>query len=138
MNAITTKHNLNFEVADSPYNAFDIGSGHKMFRIGTCEGQWGSTRDSYFILSISNKCAGNGHLDDVLEWFEYSCKRDNRNLLVLECMNERFYKHLISKRGFIPLDAGGENCIKVFNKESYERLLKDGNEIIIAGTLKCI
>lgn len=138
MNAITTKHNLNFEVAESPYNAFDVGTGHKMFRIGTCEGQWGSTHDSYYIISVKNSCRGNGHLDDVFEWFEYSCKRDNRNLIVVECMNKNFYRHLLIKRGFFPLDSGGDNCIKVFNIGLYDKLKKDGNEILIAGTLKCV
>lgn len=133
---LITKHNLPFEAAPSPYNIFN--DGHQLFRIGTCEGQWGFTPDSYYILSVKNSAKGNGHLDDVFEWFEYSCKRDNRNLLVLECLNNTFYKHLIDKRGFIALDKNEENLIKVFNTEYYESLKKKGNEIIMAGTLRCI
>lgn len=131
MNAITTEHKLDFECAESPYS-----NSHKMFRIGTCEGQWGNTKDSYFILSVLNTKPNNGHLNDVFEWFEYSAKRDGKNLLVLECMNERFYKHLIEDRGFIPLDNNNENCIKVFNQKEYERLLKYGNELLDKN-LKC-
>lgn len=135
-NIIQTKHKLDFGVAPSPYDLFS--DGHMMFQVGTCEGQWGCTKDSYFILSVTNKQQGNGHLDDVFEWFEYSAKRDGKNLMVLECMNERFYKHLLAKRGFVPLDVKGENCIKIFNRKQYKRLLKNGNEIINKGTLTCV
>ena len=72
-----TKHNLLFEVAESTYPQYPIP--HKMFRVGTCEGQWGNTEDSFYILSVLNKEQGNGHFDDVLEWFENSCKRYNKN-----------------------------------------------------------
>jgi hypothetical protein len=127
-------NNLDFYSAESPYAIFD---NHLMFRVGTCEGQWCSTEDCYVIISVTNSCPGNGHLQDVFEWFENSCKRDNKNLLVVECMNKRFYKHLISKRGFIPLDKDEDNCIKIFNKKAYKELLKNGNEILMKGSLKC-
>ena len=136
-NAITTKHNLDFEVARSPYKAHGFEDGHMMFRVGTCEGQWGSTDDSFYIMSVANDCQGNGHLDDVFEWFEYSCKQHNKNLLVLECMNKAFYEHLLSKRGFAPLDKEKMNCIKIFNKKLYKKLLRKGNEIINKNTLQC-
>lgn len=132
-NEIKTTHNLNFEMAPSIY-----GDMNAMFKVGTCEGLFGCTADSYYILAITNKFPGNGHLNDVFEWFEHSAKRDKKNLLVLECMNDLFYKHLLSKRGFVPLDAKGENCIKVFNRKQYRRLLKNGNEIIQKETLTCI
>jgi hypothetical protein len=126
-----TTHNLLFEVAEH-------WTGTNLFKIGTCHGQWGSTKDSYYILSVINENPGNGHLVDVFEWFENSCKRDNRNLLILECFNENFYKYLISKEGFIPLDPKGENAIKIFNRKAYKQLIKNGNEIIMAGTLRCV
>lgn len=136
MNAIKTKHNLDFESAPSPYNIF--GDNHQMFRVGTCEGQWGFIKDCLFILSVFNKEQGNGHLDDVFQWFEYSAKRQGMNLMVLECMNNNFYDHLIKKRGFQPLDTKRTNCIKVFNRKKYNKLLKHGNEIIKKGTLTCV
>ncbi len=136
-NAIITTHKLDFESADSPYNILGIGE-HKLFRIGTCTGQWGSAKGCFYILSVINHEEGNGHLEDVFEWFEFACKESKRNLLVLACFNERFYRHLLWHRGFIPLDAEGENLIKVFNKKAYRQLKKHGNEIIIPGTLKCI
>ncbi len=136
MNELITTHSLDFEVADSKYPQYPIP--HKMFRIGTCEGQWGNTDDSFYILSIMNLTSGNGHLDDVFEWFEMSCKKYCKNLLVLSCLNERFYDHLLNKRGFTPLDDKNTNCIKIFNKNSYKKLLRKGNEIIMKGSLECI
>jgi hypothetical protein len=125
-----SSHKLDFLNADDfPYS---------LFKIGTCNGQWGCLKDSYFILSILNDEPGNGHLDDVFEWFENSCKRDGKNLLVLEIMNERFYTHLTSKKGFIPLDDQGDNVVKVFNFKAYQHLLENGNEIIQKGSLTCV
>lgn len=127
---------LEFEVARSPYEF--IGVPHQMFRVGTCEGQFGSTDDSYYIMSVKNSKKGNGHLNDVFEWFENSAKRDGKNLLVVECINKKFYEHLLSKRGFISLDSGNSNCIKIFNKKLYNKLLRDGNALIKKGSLTCI
>lgn len=86
---------LDFEVADWPYD-----QDYKQFRIGTIEGLWGVTPVSYDILAITNKEPGNGHLQDVFDWFEMSCKRDNKNLRILEVWNKKFMNHLIEKRGF--------------------------------------
>lgn len=131
-NEVITTHKLDFETAPGVYGP------HPVFRVGTCNGQYGSTKDSYYILSVINDEPGNGHLDDVFEWFEHSCKRHGKNLLVLECFNPGFYLHLISKRGFIPLDSQAENCIKIYNKKQYKKLLKNGNEIIQKGSLTCV
>src|ERR1044071_4356783 len=131
MEEFTTTHKLAFEVAN---NLNPLLGNHALYRIGTCTGQWGCTADSYWILSILNRSPGNGHLQDVFEWFENSCKRDNKNLLVLSIFSKRFYEHLILKRGFIPLDEDGENVIKVFNRKAYRMLKKKGNEILQAGT----
>jgi len=135
MNQLTTTHKLDFESgqATNPFGELE----HR-FRIGTCTGQWGVVTDGYFILSVINSEPGNGHLDDVFEWFEHSCKRDNRNLFVLEIFNEKFYLHLLSKRGFKPLDTDGDNVVKIFNQKAYKHLRKNGNEILKKGSLKCI
>lgn len=135
-NAIKTTHDLDFETMPSPYDIF--GDGHQMFRIGTCEGQWGSLKDCYYILSVINDKPNNGHFTDVLEWFGNSCKRDNKNLLILGCMNDRLYNHLVNKKGFIPLDKDKENVMKVFNWKSYQKLIEGGNQILEKETLKCI
>ncbi len=139
-NAVVTTHKLDFEVSDSPYvKCFPDWAklDHKLFRVGTCDGQWTSTEDSFVIISIANRKPGNGHLNDVFEWFEWSCRTAGKNLLVVELLNDSFYRHLIKKRGFVPLDKEKMNCIKIFNKKKYRHLLKKGNEIIIPGILKC-
>lgn len=129
-NAIRTEHNLDFEVAES-----DMGM---HFRVGTCKGLYGITHDTLYILSVINETQNNGHLNDVFQWFEYSCASFKKNLMVLEIMNSKFYLHLISKRGFIPMDAGGSNVVKVFNKSAYKKMVRKGNEIIRAKTLECV
>lgn len=99
-------HQLDFLMADWPHD-----ESMKLFRIGTCEGLWMSIPESYCIISVVNSEPGNGHLDDVFEWFENSCKRDGKSLKVLELFNERFEHHLKTKRGF----TGEYNLEKTFN-----------------------
>ncbi|MCL2596250.1 MAG: hypothetical protein FWD66_01020 [Paludibacter sp.] len=115
-NALTTTHNLDFETA--------LYFNYYRYRVGTCHGLWGVDKDYYYILAIKNEERHNGHLEDVFQWFEYSCKRDNYNLIILEIMNKDFYRHLIEKRGFVPLDKGGANVVKIFNKKAYRKLLE--------------
>ena len=103
-----SSHSLDFEVADW------IMGPYVQFRIGTCHGLWNATANSYDILAIDNKEKGNGHLEDVFEWFENSCKRDNRDLKILEVWNQDFKQHLIEKRGFV--DIGKDNLIKYIKK----------------------
>lgn len=103
---LVTTHKLDFEVARWITPEFT------RFRIGTCYGLWGVTADTYDILVIDNDHPGNGHLEDVFQWFETSCRRDQRSLRVLDIVNERFYRHLIEKRGFVP--QGKHHLIKHF------------------------
>lgn len=108
--SFTSTHDLAFMVA--PWrNAFNKGEWF-LFQIGTCHGCWKPTETSYDILAVDNDKPGNGHFQDVLEWFENSCKRDKRDLRFLEVMNKRLLTHLITKRGFT---ADGENAIKKFS-----------------------
>ena len=87
-------HNLPFEIA--PFYADNV----LRYRVGTCTGIYNWDANNYTIIAITNDNKGNGHLQDVFEWFENSCKRDKKNLLVAEIMNKGFMKHLIEKRGF--------------------------------------
>lgn len=100
-----TTHNLPFESA--PW----LTPHFIRFRVGTCTGLWTSENKTYDILAIENAEPGNGHLNDVFEWFENSCKRDGKKLRVLEVWNKGFLKHLVEKRGF-SLIEGTENVIK--------------------------
>lgn len=99
MDLITT-HKLDFEVAPWDF-VFTSDPTMKKFRVGTCHGLFGYDKTYYFILAIGNDQPGNGHFEDVLEWFYFSCKRDKKHLKIMQIMEERFYKHLIKKRGFV-------------------------------------
>lgn len=93
-----TTHKLPFlsKRWDNPFNIDDW----QEFKIGTCKGQWMPTQNTYDILGIVNYSPGNGHFTDVIEWFENSCKRDNKDLRIMEVMNKDFALHLVSKKGF--------------------------------------
>ena len=108
-----SEHNLDFEVTPWKYNLEPIFKWQK-FRIGTCEGLWRFFNNSYEILAIENIEKGNGHLIDVFDWFENSCKRDGYSLKVLEFFNEKFKKYLIEKRGFEKYKES--DVIKIFRK----------------------
>src|SRR5688572_15337315 len=117
-NAIKTKHRLDFEVSVWARNENIL-----LYRIGTCEGQWFSLEHAYCIMSVMNSKPGNGHLDDVFEWFEYAAKRDGKALIILELMNDRFKNHLIQKRGFVQV-PGKDDVIKLFNPNPKNRTMK--------------
>lgn len=107
--AFKTEHSLEFEIAEWPVNLND-DTGHRaapwfQFRVGTCEGLWRDNGDAYEILAIINSQPHNGHLVDVFQWFEYSCKRDKKNLKVLEILNTRFEQYLL-RRGFEKIKLG--------------------------------
>lgn len=98
----SSPHELLFLSSVEPF----LGGDFYEFEVGTCHGLWRATEHSY-ILAIVNDEPGNGHLDDVLAWFEHSCRRDEKRLRVLEVLNERFKNHLIEKRGFVEDGLGG-------------------------------
>ncbi len=89
------------------------------FRVGTCEGLYSWNDKQYIIVAIVNNQPSNGHLSDVFEWFENSCRRDKKDLVVAELMNERFAIHLITKRGFTVLNK--TDLIKKIIKNETER-----------------
>lgn len=96
----STTHNLDFEVAEWPHHP-----AYKRFRVGTVEGLWGSEEEAFVILALFNDQPGNGHFDDTLEWFEYSCRREAKDLMVIELWNRDLRRHLIQKRGFRPVEG---------------------------------
>lgn len=101
-------HKLEFLVA--PWITEDF----TRFKIGTVNGIWTSTKNTYDILGIDNDCPGNGHFDDVFEWFENSCKRDKKDFRILEVWNKRLRKHLTEKRGFVLESKKGPSYIKKY------------------------
>lgn len=84
----------------------------QLFRIGSCSGVWYPAPTEYRILFIGNSKKGNGHFEDVLEWFAESCRRDKKALVFEEVLMTRFRKHLIEKRGFV---RRKNDCIKYYN-----------------------
>jgi hypothetical protein len=105
-------HDLVFEVA--PYKSIAEADFIQLYRVGTCEGQWFDSNFAYHILSIRNTCPGNGHLDDVFEWFEQSCRRDCKAFMIMDFFNERFKIHCIMKRGFAPV-PNSDHVVKIFS-----------------------
>jgi hypothetical protein len=97
-NEFKTTHNLDFKT--SPYASKIAQKPMQRFQIGTCLGLFGVTHEGYEIHAVNNTELGNGHFEDVLEWFEYACKRDSGSLIFTN-VPDRFKKHLIEKRGFV-------------------------------------
>ena len=102
-------HKLDFECAEWP-----ISLEWTQYRVGTCHGLWMASEGCYDILAVQNDKPGNGHFEDVLEWFEQSCRRDGYNLRILECWNHELKVHLMEKRGFENYEE--DNLIKKFKK----------------------
>lgn len=101
-----------FEDADWP-NPLAKAEGWRLFRVGTVEGAWRCDINAYEILAIVNHAPGNGHLDIALGHFTASCKRDNKNLIIREMMNQQFAFALI-RRGFTFLNK--KDLIRRFKK----------------------
>jgi hypothetical protein len=113
MNAILTTHRLDFEAC--PWESMGgVDDNYVKFRIGTCEGLWSATETTFDILAITNSQPGNGHFEDVLQWFEHACKRDKKNLRILEVWNKELKMHLIKKRGFNP--EGPDHVVKHYKR----------------------
>lgn len=119
-NECISRHRLDFKVA--PWKTW---SEYLLYRIGTVEGQWTSWDRAYLILSVFNDEPGNGHFEDVLDWFYHSCRRDGKDLIIQQVWNKRFKKHLIEKRGFKP--RGKDDVIK-----KVAHIRKDFEEQIMA------
>lgn len=113
MNQIITKHNLDFFSRPATVQLqLEEGIIWNDFIVGTCGGRWAATDEAYLLLAIVNSVPGNGHLDDVFQWFEHSARRDKKALKILEFFNPRFKQHCIKKRGFRP--TGKNDLIKYF------------------------
>lgn len=113
MNAVTTTHKLDFEIADWKWS-----KKIKVFRVGTCHGQFfwhhlPGFGDVLCLLSVINDKPGNGHLDDVFQWFEGSARRALEPLLIMDFHNEAFKRHCIEKRGFKEV-PGTDHVVKFF------------------------
>lgn len=109
MSNYVSRNGLAFEVAP-----WEFGEEYQRFRIGTVTGLWGSNDQAYLILALQNDNPGNGHLEDLFDWFYQSCRRDQKDLIIQEVWNAGLREHLIKKRGFKP--KGKEDLIKLYRK----------------------
>lgn len=71
------------------------------FRVGTCNGIYRHNidKESIEILAVVNEQKGNGHFKDVIEWFEFACRKQNLKLRFLETWNLRLAWNL-RKHGY--------------------------------------
>jgi len=84
-----------FESTTTTYRCTD----YKHFRVGTVRGLWRATDEAYEILAVKNEEKGNGHFKETLRWFEQSCKRDNKKLRFVFCINP-FFAYKCIKHGY--------------------------------------
>lgn len=103
-----TKHQLEFYAR--PWHRDES---YTDFKCGTVFGLYKYEGTSIVIVALKNDFPGNGHLDDVMQWFENSCTRDKKNLKVVDILNKRFYDHLIKKRGFLKVAKYSDQVIKI-------------------------
>lgn len=109
MSEFHSTHNLPFEVAGK----WERDGTWQHYKVGTCYGLWRPKNKTNEILSILNDDPGNGHFQDVLEWFEYHCRMGKKALRIKEFfLNPGFKQHLINRRGFI--EEGKDDVIKKF------------------------
>lgn len=106
-------HDLPFNIGQFPYDPEVVA-----FAVGTCHGIYqvyrpGSGQANVFgIIAIKNTLPGNGHLEDVFEWFYHSCKLHKYDMAFMEIWNKRFMQHLV-KRGFkLWENRFAEDCMK--------------------------
>jgi len=87
---------LAFESTEETYRGGDF----LCFRVGTCHGLWRSSPTHYEILAIKNDQKGNGHFAKAMWWFEQSCRRDKKKLMLREVWNPWLYYQSIKKFGY--------------------------------------
>lgn len=109
-----TINNLSWYISPL-YLPYDEDGDWKCLNMGTCIVHFGETEQAYEIFGIVNTNKGNGHLEDVLQWFEYMCKEKGKYLIFTHFENQNFKKHLIEKRGFE--SYGKNNAIKIYTKQ---------------------
>lgn len=91
-------HGLGFKGA--PQIVSGEQTGLTKFEVGTCRGLYKITDIAVEIHAVINDEPGNGHMDDVFEWFEGIAKHGKVPLVVLGASPE-FKIELSQKRDFL-------------------------------------
>lgn len=91
-----------------PLNA---GEGWRRFRVGTVSGIYRDRDNAYEILAISNDAPGNKNVEAAFAHFFASCKRDKRDFIVRQVLNDVFAAKL-ARLGFTALNE--DDYIKRF------------------------
>lgn len=103
MKRFRTTHNLKISIA--PQTFAGRPTGNTLYKIGTCHGFYRSTNLSVDIIAMVNDEPGNGHFDDVLQWFTEIARLEGKLLRVVEIMNPEIATRLIQFYGFHAIDA---------------------------------
>lgn len=93
-------HALKFRSAAHLIGGVDTGM--NKFEIGTVHGLWNASTLSIDIFACINNEPGNGHLDDVFEWFFAIAKEKGLPVRVTNVSSPTFREQLIEKWKFIP------------------------------------
>lgn len=95
-------HKLKFKTA--PHLIGGAPTGMEKFIVGTCHGLWVQHNLSVDMWAVINEKPGNGHMDDVIEWFFQIAKAGNVPIRVMDISNKTFYDELVEKWKFLPTD----------------------------------
>lgn len=98
-----SSHKLKFFTA--PHIVGGAPSGMEKFEIGTVHGLWVQSRMSIDIFACINDEPGNGHMDDVFEWFFEIAKEGALAVRIVNVSAVKFRNDLIEKWGFTPTDT---------------------------------
>lgn len=93
-----SEHKLKFLTA--PHLIAGAPTGLEKFEVGTCHGLWRQDKASIEVWAVINGSPGNGHMDDVMQWFLELARLQNVILAVMDISNLAFKNQLILKWGF--------------------------------------
>lgn len=93
-------HGLKFKTM--PHIIAGAFTGAERFEIGTVHGIWNVSTFSVDVFACINDEPGNGHMDDVFEWFFSIATERGLPVRVTNVSSEDFRQQLIDKWLFVP------------------------------------
>lgn len=97
-----SSHKLKFRTA--PHVIAGAPTGMEKFEIGTVHGLWVQSKMSIDIFACINDEPGNGHMDDVFEWFFEIARTGALAVRIVNVSSVTFRNQLIEKWKFAPTD----------------------------------